>query len=90
LCRAGEVDLIMEDTKRTVVFVEVKYRKNSDYGLPQEFVLGKKLTRMSRAAMYYIRTKGFKNRNYRFDVAAAGPAGMEHIPNVLSFEGYTL
>ena len=90
LCKAGEVDLIFEDPKRTVVFVEVKYRSNTAYGLPQEFVGGKKQARMGRAAMLFVKEKGLARRNLRFDVAAAGPETLDHIENAFSFDNYTL
>lgn len=35
--RGGEIDIIASDSG-TLVFVEVKMRKNSDYGTPGEFV----------------------------------------------------
>lgn len=90
LCRAGEVDLILEDPQGTVVFVEVKYRFDPAYGAPQEFVSGRKQLRMGRAALLFIKQKGYKSRNYRFDVAATGPETLEHIPNAFSFEDYTI
>ncbi|OGR87749.1 MAG: YraN family protein [Elusimicrobia bacterium RIFCSPLOWO2_01_FULL_60_11] len=92
LCKAGEVDLILEDPKGTVVFVEVKYRANLAYGAPQEFVGGGKQVKMGRAALFFIKSKGFKFKsgNYRFDVAAAGPETLEHIENAFSFDNYTL
>ena len=33
----GEIDIIAKD-KNTLVFVEVKYRKTKDFGIPAEFV----------------------------------------------------
>jgi len=30
-CRFGEIDLIMQD-QETIVFIEVRYRKNNDFG----------------------------------------------------------
>ena len=40
-CRLGEIDLIARDGS-TLVFVEVKYRKNADFGTPAEAVNRKK------------------------------------------------
>ena len=40
-CRYGELDIVALDGL-TIVFVEVKYRKNSIYGMPEEAVTYKK------------------------------------------------
>ena len=40
-CRSGEIDLIMRDGTE-LVFVEVKYRKNSQHGKAVEFFHAKK------------------------------------------------
>ena len=39
--KAGEIDIIASD-KKTIVFVEVKFRKNNNYGNPYEFVTKQK------------------------------------------------
>ena len=41
----GEIDLIFKDSD-TLVFVEVKYRKNSDYGFAEESVTQAKLKKI--------------------------------------------
>ena len=89
-CRAGEVDLIFADREGAIIFVEVKFRSRSDYGLGQEFVDFRKQSRMAKAALFYIKQKNLESRNFRFDVAALSPEGLEHIPNAFSPEGYTL
>ena len=40
-CRRGEIDLIMQD-KKTLVFIEVRYRKNDRFGSALESVNYKK------------------------------------------------
>lgn len=49
----GELDLIARD-KETLVFVEVKYRKNTDFGSPYEAVTTAKQKKIIRAAQIYL------------------------------------
>ncbi|MBM4286027.1 MAG: YraN family protein [Deltaproteobacteria bacterium] len=65
----GEVDLIARH-RGTLVFVEVKTRKQSRYGAPQEAVSPAKQARLRRLADYYLRAKGLKDQAVRFDVVA--------------------
>jgi len=50
--RNGEIDLVMRDRK-TLVFVEVRYRKTSDYGSAVESVNHTKQSRILRTAEHY-------------------------------------
>lgn len=68
--RRGEIDLIAKDG-RTLVFVEVKYRKNVRNGYPEEAVDTRKQKKIRETAAYYV----YKNRipeytPMRFDVVA--------------------
>lgn len=68
--RRGEIDLIAKDG-RTLVFVEVKYRKNVRNGYPEEAVDTRKQKKICETAAYYV----YKNRipeytPMRFDVVA--------------------
>lgn len=67
-CRFGEIDIICKDGN-TYVFVEVKYRKNSKYGLPEEAVTYSKQKTICKVAMFYSLIKKLpQNGSYRFDV----------------------
>ena len=68
-CRIGEIDMIALH-KGYLVFIEVKYRKNSRTGYAAEAVTWKKQQTISRVADYYIRTHCRKIPSCRFDVAA--------------------
>ena len=68
-CRIGEIDIIALH-KGYLVFIEVKYRKNSRTGYAAEAVTWKKQQTISRVADYYIRTHCRKIPSCRFDVAA--------------------
>ena len=68
--RQGEIDLVARDGEY-FVFVEVKYRKNSDRGFPQEAVTPKKQRTIRKTAIYYLFTHGLGQETpCRFDVVA--------------------
>lgn len=68
-CRFGEVDLIMQDGE-ILVFIEVKARRSTLYGVPQEAVGPVKQARIRRLAEYYLLCKGKEDLQPRFDVIA--------------------
>lgn len=63
----GEIDLILEKNE-TIIFVEVKFRKNLDYGYPGESVNIGKQKRILKTALWYIKEKKLDNYGFRFDV----------------------
>ena len=52
-CSAGEIDLIMQD-KSTLIFVEVRFREDEDYGSAIETVDRRKQLKVRRAAAHYL------------------------------------
>ena len=64
LCKTGEIDIICLKDGCTV-FVEVKTRRNADYGAASEFVNYNKQIKIKRAAMWYLKNDGV---DMRFDV----------------------
>lgn len=69
-CPAGEIDIIMTDAD-TLVFVEVKYRKNEDWVSGPEAVTKSKQKRIIKAAqMFLLQNKQFNDWNCRFDVVS--------------------
>ena len=84
--RYGEVDLIAEDGD-TLVFVEVKARRSSAFGLPEESVTERKRERLVKTAQTYLQTNGLDQRSWRVDVVAImlranGPAQINHVQAV--------
>lgn len=67
-CRWGEIDLIMRD-QQTLVFVEVRYRKNNDYGGALASVDPRKQSKLIRSAQHYLSTHNGLSAA-RFDVVA--------------------
>ncbi|HBM81650.1 MAG TPA: YraN family protein, partial [Clostridiaceae bacterium] len=49
-------------------FIEVKTRKNNEFGLPCEAVTKNKQNKIIRMAMMYISQKRLYGLNFRFDV----------------------
>ena len=65
-CRQGEIDLIAEQGD-CLVFVEVKLRKNADFGSAREFVNARKQERLRTTAALYLSQYAIEKRT-RFDV----------------------
>lgn len=65
----GEIDIIAEDGD-TIVFVEVKYRKNLDYGPPESAVTLSKQKQIRKIASAYLWENEIKERQCRIDVVA--------------------
>lgn len=51
--KIGEIDIVAVDTDGCLVFVEVKTRKNDDYGFPSEYVNYKKQRKLRNTALMY-------------------------------------
>lgn len=64
----GEIDIICWKNP-FLVFVEVKYRKNNDYGYPEDFVDARKLNRVKQTAVHFMSTKQYKGP-VRYDVVS--------------------
>jgi putative endonuclease len=68
-CPIGEIDIIARD-KSELVFVEVKARKSSALGYPEQAVGVKKQRKMSKLALWYLQEKKTTDARARFDVVA--------------------
>ena len=66
----GEIDLIMEDGE-TVVFVEVRMRRRSDYGSGAETVTRNKQEKLVATAQHFLQQhRRLARRPARFDVVS--------------------
>lgn len=66
-CRGGEIDLIMLDGK-TLVFVEVRIRKNARFGSAEESITPRKQQRLKIAALHFLQHhKAYQQSPCRFD-----------------------
>lgn len=72
-CRLGEIDLIMMDGQY-MVFIEVRFRKNSRYGSAEETLHVQKRQKIIAAAQHYLQSNPFcRAMACRFDVVAVTP-----------------
>jgi len=89
-CRAGEIDLVVQDGD-VVVFVEVRSRRGDRAGTPLESVDGRKQAQVVRVARHFLAARGLGERDARFDVVAvrfdAEPPAVEHVPNAFEAMG---
>ena len=87
--KKDELDVLARDGE-CLVFVEVKTRRNKDFGRPVSAVDQKKRFRMSRAAVRYMKTLRKKPDFFRFDVVEvigqkdSGVKDIHHIPNAFT------
>ena len=65
----GEIDLIAKD-KDVLVFVEVKYRKNLDFGEPEYAVNKSKQNQIRKIAEAYLAINKITDQDSRIDVVA--------------------
>lgn len=67
----GEIDIIVKDKSNNhLVFVEVKTRKNLEYGEPEYAITKSKIKQLKKIAESYVYEKDFKEIECRFDVIA--------------------
>jgi putative endonuclease len=89
--RRGEIDLVAE-RGRTIVFIEVRFRRSEAFGSPAETVGPRKRRRIVSAAAAFLVEHGLAERPCRFDVIAvtgpaAGPEEILHIENAFDRDG---
>lgn len=63
----GEIDIIANN-KGTIVFVEVKTRRNTAFGFPAEAVTYSKRQKLIKTALCYLKQTHQENSACRFDV----------------------
>lgn len=63
----GEIDIIAKD-KDFLVFIEVKARKNTNFGYPRDFVNKSKIKKITDVAQIYMLEEKLLDIKFRFDV----------------------
>ena len=81
-----DIDIIAKDETGTIVFVEVKTRRNRLFGEPEEAIDYRKMQSLQQAINHYIKFRHI-NGNVRFDIISiVGTIGTEpeinHIKDV--------
>lgn len=85
-CNAGEIDLIMVDKDRAIVFVEVKTRLDEDFTPTEDVVNKTKTDKMVKTSRYFLSVHDIADRPYRFDVVTItlgrqGPTQIQYFKN---------
>jgi putative endonuclease len=68
-CQYGEIDLVAEHAGE-LVFVEVKTRRGTGFGRPEEAVTFRKQQKILEVASYYLDVHNCSQRSWRIDVVA--------------------
>lgn len=67
--KTGELDIIAEDTEtKQLVFVEVKSRKNLEFGDPILAITKNKMAQLKKVANAYLFEKEIREIDCRFDI----------------------
>ncbi|NBW97674.1 MAG: YraN family protein [Planctomycetia bacterium] len=81
----GDIDIVALDG-RTVVFVEVRSRTDTNHGHPAETVGHQKQRRVAQLATAYIRRHRLEDCSVRIDVVTVTFDGPDGRPNVEHFQ----
>ncbi len=86
--KVGELDLVCMDND-TLVFVEVKARRNDNYGHPLEAITNAKMSKLVKAAGVYLsQNPDLKWKEIRFDVIAILGDEIDHIESAFYGKWY--
>jgi putative endonuclease len=90
-CPLGEIDIIAKK-RHDLIFVEVKTRRSTLFGLPQDAVGVHKQRQIIRSAQWYLKKPGGAHHHPRFDVIAilvrpGQTPEINHIQNAFALAG---
>jgi putative endonuclease len=68
-CPYGEMDIIARDGQR-FAFIEVRTRRSTSLGTPEESVTPRKQARLANVARSYLQAKGYTDMDWGIDVVA--------------------
>ena len=87
-CAWGELDIVARDGKE-VVFVEVRTRRSSSYGAPEESLTAAKKARLVAASNDYLQRHVKKDTSWRIDLVSihldpgGGQDRIEHLKHAV-------
>lgn len=82
--KVGEIDIIAEKNG-ILTFVEVKARSNTNFGFPYEAVNKKKLDKIIKTSLVYMKQKGYVGYQMTYDIVEvflSNDGKINHIENV--------
>lgn len=82
-CRGGEIDLVCRDGK-TLVFIEVRLRRNADFGGAGASITPAKQGRIILAARHYLATQVKGEPDCRFDCVLIDAKNLEWVKDAFS------
>ncbi len=90
----GEIDIIARN-RTSLLFVEVKTRRTTFFGTPQEAVGSRKQRQIIRTAQWYLQEHKLGHLQPRFDVIAiiateAGRGRVEHFEHAFSLDSFSV
>ena len=86
--RYGEIDIVAENAV-AIIFVEVKTRRTTRFGLPEESITMSKRQHLAHAVDAYRVQEGIVEKNFRVDAITilldeqTHKATVRHIPDIL-------
>ncbi len=87
----GEIDIVVKDGE-TLVFVEVKTKRQDRFGEPEDWVDEKKQIQIGKVATQYLQDQNLDDVDCRFDVVAIdytkGKKKIKHIKNAFWLEAH--
>lgn len=85
-CAFGEIDLIMKEADE-LVFIEVRWRKNSLYGDAIESIDYEKQKKIMNTATYFLQKQGLLDKKKcRFDVIGFSNTQLDWIKDAFFYE----
>jgi len=82
----GEIDLVVAAADDLLVFVEVKTRRSSEYGLPEGSITSKKREHLLAAVEAYLQSHPEFVGDCRLDVIAIRRKPGADLPEIVHFE----
>lgn len=85
----GEIDLVASQggtDENRLIFVEVKTRKSSTFGYPEEAVTGDKLDRLQRSVLDYLQRRPTGPDLWQIDVIAVRVLPDQSEPEIIHIE----
>jgi putative endonuclease len=83
---SGQIDIVAEEGD-DLVFIEVKTRRSTNFGIPAEAVNAPKQRHLVAAALEYLAAHGWPDRPWRIDVVSilltSGPPQIEIIRHAI-------
>ncbi|MEG1782132.1 MAG: YraN family protein [Oscillospiraceae bacterium] len=80
--RFGEIDIIAQKGE-TIVFIEVKTRKNDHFSSAASAVTYAKQQKIKTTALFYLQSHSIENGIVRFDVAEVYSADINPVINII-------